>query len=251
MMEKDKILKEGLLEQYILGSLSKEDTATIESILQNDIELKQQLDLLEADLERISFENAIEPPLNVKLALQSELEESQVKKTNWVPLFAAASLAVLFLLGSLWMYTQWQNAEQNLESLQDRTVNLQQRLENLEQNYQLTSNRLETINNPNVVPLVLYGNHIAPNAKAVAYVNHKNKLVLINPQGLPKLPRDKTYQMWSDVEGEMVNMGVVPTDEKLVVLKYIDHAESLNITIEPAGGNDHPTVEQLVSYVIL
>jgi anti-sigma-K factor RskA len=59
--------------------------------------------------------------------------------------------------------------------------------------------------------------------------------------------------MWSDVNGEMINMGTLGTDNELVSLKYIENAESLNITIEPAGGSgsDHPTVEELVSYVIL
>jgi hypothetical protein len=41
------------------------------------------------------------------------------------------------------------------------------------------------------------------------------------------------------------------TNEELITLKYIDKAESLNITIEPAGGNDHPTVEKLIAYVTL
>jgi anti-sigma-K factor RskA len=49
----------------------------------------------------------------------------------------------------------------------------------------------------------------------------------------------------------MINMGTLNTDNELVPLKYIENAESLNITIEPAGGSDHPTVEELVSYVIL
>ncbi|UII76551.1 anti-sigma factor [Flagellimonas sp. HMM57] len=251
MMEKDKILEEGLLEQYLTGELSKEDTLLVENILKKDSELKQHFLQMQDDLEKMGFENAVTPPFQVKHALQKQLEDPIAKKTNWMPFIAAASLALVFMLSAIWLYTKWQNAEENLESLQITTADLQNRLDNLEQNYLLTSNRLETINNPNVIPLVLYGNNIAPNSKAVAYVNHKSKLVMINPQGLPKLPADKTYQMWSDVDGEMINMGLVPTDKELVTLKYIDSAESLNITIEPAGGNDHPTVEQLVSNVLL
>ena len=57
--------------------------------------------------------------------------------------------------------------------------------------------------------------------------------------------------MWSDVEGEMIDMGLLDSNRNLIELKYIDAAESLNITIEPAGGNDHPTVADLVSYVTL
>jgi anti-sigma-K factor RskA len=101
------------------------------------------------------------------------------------------------------------------------------------------------------IPLILHGNDLAPNSRAVAYVNHENKMVVVNAQGLPELPNDKTYQMWSDVDGEMIDMGLLQTNEELITLRYIDKAESLNITIEPAGGNEHPTVEKLIAYVTL
>lgn len=49
----------------------------------------------------------------------------------------------------------------------------------------------------------------------------------------------------------MISMGLLPTDKDLVALTYIEKAESLNITIEPKGGNDHPTVERLISNIYL
>ncbi len=82
-------------------------------------------------------------------------------------------------------------------------------------------------------------------------MNHKDKSVWVNPQSLPPLSEEETYQMWADVDGEMINMGLLPTDKELIALTYIDRAASLNITIEPKGGNDHPTVERLISNVYL
>jgi hypothetical protein len=68
---------------------------------------------------------------------------------------------------------------------------------------------------------------------------------------LPDLDAEHDYQMWADVEGEMIDMGVISKSKTLMAMAYIDHAESLNITIEPAGGNDHPTVARLVTNVHL
>ena len=82
-------------------------------------------------------------------------------------------------------------------------------------------------------------------------MNHITKSVVINTERLPNLDEDHDYQMWADVEGEMINMGVISKSNKLTDMTYIDHAESLNITIEPAGGSDHPTVERLISNVYL
>ncbi len=251
MKERKDILEQGLLEKYLLDELSADEAQQIEMALANDEELKKQFQLLEADFEKMAFENAITPPPAIKSALVNRLEPTPVRSlpANW--LWIAASFAALFLLSSLWMYTKWQSAQEELDFLQDQSTVLQDRLEVLEENYKLTNNRLQIINNPGTIPFVLKGNDLTPDSRAVAYVNHNNRLVVVNPKGLQPLPDDQTYQMWSDVEGEMINMGLLPTDKDLVTLKYIDHAESLNITIEPAGGNDHPTVEQLISAVTL
>ncbi|WP_421803319.1 anti-sigma factor domain-containing protein [Flagellimonas sp.] len=251
MIDKKRILEEGLLELYLTEELSEELTIAVEETLEKDKELKEHFDALEADFERMGMEQAIAPPNAIKVRLKNAINQTEATKTNWVPLSIAAGFALIFGLSTFWLYVKWQDAESNLSTLQSQTSQLQRKMDNLESEFRLTSNRFESINNPDVVPLVLYGNQKAPNGKAVAYVNHKSHLVLVNPKGLPTLPKDKTYQMWSDVNGEMINMGTLRTDNELVPLKYIENAESLNITIEPAGGSDHPTVEELVSYVIL
>lgn len=247
-MDKKRILDEGLLELYLTGELSEELTNAVEEALENDKSLKEHFDALESDFERMGMEQAIAPPHSVKLRLKNAVGQS---RTNWLPLGIAASFALIFGLSTFWLYEKWQDAEQNLNTLQTQASELRQQVNNLESEYRLTSNRLESINNPDVTPMVLYGNSKAPNGKVIAYVNHKSQLVLVNPKGLPRLPENKTYQMWSDVNGEMINMGVVPTDKELVQLKYIENAESLNLTIEPVGGSEHPTVEELVSNIII
>lgn len=251
MMEKKRILEEGLLELYLTGELSEELTTAVEEALEQDKSLKEHFDVLESDFERIGMEQAITPPLIVKERIKNSISQPRIRKINWVPLSIAAGFALVFGLSTFWLYVKWQDAESNLNTLELTTSQLQQQIDNLSSEFRLTSNRLESINNPNVIPLVLYGNQKAPNGKAVAYINHKSQLVFVNPKGLPALPADKTYQMWSDVNGEMINMGVVPTDKELITLKYIKNAESLNLTIEPVGGSEHPTVEELVSNVII
>ncbi len=82
-------------------------------------------------------------------------------------------------------------------------------------------------------------------------MNHNDKSVFINTKQLPEIDKDHDYQMWADVDGEMIDMGVINKGQSLMAMNYIENAESLNITIEPAGGNDHPTVERLISNVYL
>lgn len=251
MKDTKRILEEGLLELYLTGELSEELTSIVEDALEKDKTLKAHFDALEADFERMGLEQAITPPNAVKSRLKKAIRRQEKSMTYWLPLSIAAGFALIFGLSTFWLYAKWKDAEDNLNRLQTQTNQLQRKVDDMELEFRLTSNRFESINNPNVIPFVLYGNQKAPKGRAVAYVNHKSHQVLVNPKGLPLLPSDKTYQMWSDVNGEMINMGTLSPNDELVALKYIENAKSLNITIEPVGGSDHPTVEELVSYVIL
>ena len=64
---------------------------------------------------------------------------------------------------------------------------------------------------------------------------------------LPKLKGDKTYQIWADVDNEMLSIGTFSNSEELIALGYYDDATSLNITVEPKGGSDHPTLSTLTA----
>ncbi len=262
-MDRQRIIEEGLLTPYLLGTLDKVQEAQVAQVLEQDEELQEIYSTLEADFERLAMENAVSPPETVLSGLKNELGtgstspviDLNAEKRTFTQLrsrlLVAASLAALFALSAFWFYSQWQDATDNLNTLQNQTTDLQLRINSLEENLQLTTRRYQTLTNPEVIPVVLEGNKIMPNSRAVAYLNHTSKEVVVNPKGLPPLEADKTYQMWADVDGVMINMGLVPTDEEWVELAYIDEAESLNITIEPAGGNDHPTVENLISYAVL
>lgn len=262
-MDRQKILDDGLLTSYLLGTLSDEQHNEVSRILEEDSELQEQFQLLEADFERLAMENAIAPPAAALSGLKKQMEAETERPViplsppnkNFTELrsrlMVAASLAALFALGTFLFYSRWQDSLGELEELQIQTADLQKQINSLEGNLASTSQQVQRLTDPNVMPMVLVGNELSPESRAVAYLNPVSKEVVVNPNGLPKLGPDQTYQMWADVEGVMINMGLVPTDQEWVELAYIDNAESLNITIEPAGGNDHPTVENLISSVLL
>jgi anti-sigma-K factor RskA len=263
-MDSNKIIEDGLLEQYLLGELGEDLQLEIEEALQKDESLRVLYKDMEQDFERIAFENAISPPPGVRKSLKDHLESepgenglhmlNSDKKASSVQkgrLLVAASLAAIFALSSFWLYDRWQTAEENLQLVKDQTSDLQNRLVTLEKNIQESNSRFRKINNANVIPFLLEGNEISPKSKAVAYVNHTTKEIIVSPQALTPLDEYHTYQMWADVDGEMVNMGLVPIDDELIALEYIEGAESLNITIEPANGSEHPTVERLISSVTI
>lgn len=262
-MDRKSILEKGLLTQYLLGELAREEALLLESEIQKDSVLQEKVEQLESDLEKMAMENAIAPPKGVRTSLMQAVDNDLQETTiplhkipprnafNPMRLLVAASLAALFALTSFFFYSRWQTAEENFILAQEAQQELQEELQSLSDEMKETQAVVSVLNNKDAIPFLLKGNSLSPEAKAVAYVNHNNKSVWVNPQALPKLSEEETYQMWADVDGEMISMGLLSTDKELIALTYIDKAASLNITIEPKGGNDHPTVERLISNVYL
>ena len=112
-------------------------------------------------------------------------------------------------------------------------------------------NQFIVLHNPQTKKYQVNGNKKAKELKAVAYVNPVKKLSYINVRNLPYLPEDQCFQMWAEVNGKMVNLGVIKDfsdKDHLLALPYADNAIGY-ITIEPKGGNQKPTVKNIVANI--
>lgn len=258
-IDKDILLTGGLLEQYVLGELDENQSLIIEGYILKDPEVKAKFEEIETNFEKLAFENAITPPKIVKTQLldniseqKREVQQNSNSTSNHRFYFGvAASLTGFFLISSVWLYSELNSVKEELNVVKSQNNTLQNDLEEITNTYNETNIWYTALSSPDAQQYILEGNTLAPNAKIVSYVNHNDKSVIINTQQLPKLDDDHDYQMWADVDGIMINMGVIPKDKQLMSMTYIEHAESLNITIEPSGGNDHPTVERLISNVYI
>ena len=250
-MDRKDIIEEGWLERYLLGELSSREVLWVEAALTQDADLKKHFDTLEADFEKLAFEQAVEPPKQVLTAVNEHIASKTTTTRTIKPYWIAASLAVLFLTTSIGLWLQLRSTEEALITEQQEKTQLQELLDKDLALAEQNAAYLNILQHHKTEPFVLLGNAKSPSAKLVAYVNHESKKVLVNTNALPQLEDNQTYQLWSDVEGEMIDMGIVPTQNNLIEMKYIAHAESLNITIEPKGGNEHPTVSNLIANILL
>lgn len=251
-MTTKEIFENNILEQYVLGELDAATADHVEKLRMSDNEIAKALDILEENFEKLALDNSITPPKSVKEGLFNRIKKDTVNTTDykfWLRI--AVGFAGLLFLGSVWMFTELNTLKEDLRVVGDKNEALQKDFDGLNKNYRETQNWYLAFTDPNIEQYILEGNALAPEAKILSYVNHKDKSVFINTKQLPELDKDHDYQMWADVDGEMIDMGVITKGESLMAMNYIENAESLNITIEPAGGNDHPTVERLISNVYL
>ncbi len=253
MIEKDNIKDSGVLEQYLLGELEATDMVSVDVILQNDEVLRKYFDELEKKFEMVGLENEIQPPAHVKDQIFNsigDVNQNKSKSNPWL-LGIAASMALFALVTALFIYSQLQDVKQDFRLVEEKNKELIKDNSELSNAYNEVTNWLNDINNLDIDRYQLTGNDMSPSSKLVAYLNHTEKKVIINTEGLQQLETSQDYQMWADVDGEMISMGVIDVTQKLHTLDYIEDAESLNITIEPKGGSDHPTVSNLISNVYI
>ena len=250
MKEKIRIfLDTDLLEKYLLGTTSTEETLQVERYIAMYPEVRETYDELQENLETFAKMHAIKAPEGLKDRILNRIKAENSGRRKFLRYAIAASfVAFIFAGASYFFWNQNQNlVEENTivsNKIKDLEQDMKERLEDVR-------NQFIVLNNPQTKRYNVMGNKKARDLKAVAYINPVKKLSYINVSKLPNLPEDQCYQMWAEVNGEMVNLGIITeadNTEKLLALPYAENAVSY-ITIEPKGGNETPTVANIVANI--
>lgn len=231
-MDKEQFLKSGLLEQYALGLTTPEETAAVERYIQAFPDIRHKAASLKKEIDEYTKQSL--PQIQLAAGKRAQTSGS-------MPAWATWTVAALFGACVFFGYA-WYNANGQLKANEQALLNCQiEHVACLE-----TAQMLAFLEHEDTRPVYLNGTDRLPQAKALVYWNHTAKSAYFNPIRLPEAPAGSQYQIWADVAGVMINMGLIePENLHLQALRYIPQAESLNITIEPKGGSEHPTVSQL------
>ncbi|MGB5458663.1 MAG: anti-sigma factor [Eudoraea sp.] len=250
MKEKIRIfLDTDLLEKYLLGTTTQEESMQVERYIAMYPEVRKTYDELQENLETFAKLYALKTPEGLKDRILSRIKAQNTGRRKFQRYAIAASIAALLFAGSSYFF--W-NQNQNL---QDENVIVNNKIKTLEEDMkeQLEDvrNQFIVLNNPQTKKYTVNGNKKAKELKAVAYINPVKKLSYINVRSLPNLPDNQCYQMWAEVNGKMVNLGVIKNVDDKDRLRPLPYAENAvgYITIEPQGGNDTPTVQNIVANI--
>ncbi|MGB5203046.1 MAG: anti-sigma factor [Eudoraea sp.] len=250
MKEKIRIfLDTDLLEKYLLGTTTQEESMQVERYIAMYPEVRKTYDELQENLETFAKLYALKTPEGLKERILSRIKAQNTGRRKFQRYAIAASIAALLFAGSSYFF--W-NQNQNL---QNENVIVNNKIKTLEEDMkeQLEDvrNQFIVLNNPQTKKYTVNGNKKAKELKAVAYINPVKKLSYINVRSLPNLPDNQCYQMWAEVNGKMVNLGVIKNVDDKDRLRPLPYAENAvgYITIEPQGGNDTPTVQNIVANI--
>ena len=250
MKDKIRIFLDGdLLEKYLLGETSLEESLQVERYIAMHPEVRASYNELQENLESYAKMHALKAPEGLKEQILLKIRQEKKQGSKFFKYAIAASIAALLFAGaSYFFYNQNMDLQQKntivTNKIKDLEMDMKVQLEDLRNQYIV-------LNNPNTKRYTVNGNRKAKELKAVAYINPVKKLSYINVSNLPQLPEDQCFQMWAEVNGELVNLGVIrkfEDKEQLLALPYADNAIGY-ITIEPTGGNETPTVKNIVANI--
>ncbi len=244
-----------LLDKYIIGATSVSETKTVEQFINKYSEVKEEYDILQDQLEISSKTYAKNAPSHILGSVLNAIDDTpaisiqqKTKRSPWYAI-AASFIAFLFAGTSYLFYNNQQLINEN-NTIAEEIFDLRGDIENNNDKLDAMIREFMKLNNPETQKYVLRGNERAKELKTVAYINPIEKSSLIDIVALPELSDEQCYQMWAQLQDGMVNLGVLDiADRKLKSVPYIQDALSLNITIEPKGGNNVASIENSVAEI--
>lgn len=259
MTEKE-FLESSLLEEYALGLISDaSDIKLTEDFLASSNSVQSEFELLQNNIEKLALSKAVKVPAFVKDALMTRIDrldsgkviDMNPQKTGNSNIIWRIAAGFLILISSSIAVYNWSNGKELIEQNENLTNQIQE-LEGengtRQDELNLLNERFAIIADPSTAKIQLRGNEKASDLNIIAYRNNDDKASYLHIVNLPKAPEGKCFQLWGDVDGEMISLGVLTQKNmEFVSINHLPTATSLNITMEKDGGSDHATVTALVA----
>ncbi|MDN3586951.1 anti-sigma factor [Pedobacter aquatilis] len=273
-------IESGVLELYVLGDLSPEETQQVEEMATRYPEVRAEIASIEEAMEQYAISNAVEPPKDIEqklfdklgINLLEEEEEGASNQETYIrepriiqldasdgkvrtlryALVACVALLVLSVAALFITYNKLSDANSQIASLNLDKEKFAGVVSKLEYDNKGLSNVAEMAESKEWATIRMQGQAISPKSKMNVYWNKKDKSVLINylAMDLPKADAEHEYQLWALVNGKPVSLGLFgksdsTSNDAIIKMQTIQEAQAFAVTLEPMGGSVNPTMEKL------
>lgn len=244
------IRESGLLLLYVIGDIAPNDIAKVEAAIELYPELKTDLNLIEKVLYTYALAHSVKAPQRV---LNDILSQTKSSSNNTNPpnqsnkIFTNRALIIftlVTLLGTL-VYQLYKNhsLRENYTQVNVLKENCDEEKEALIKQLSLYK-ELENIDNKSIL---IAATEKYPETQIVFNTNEVSKRNFLQFKDLPNLASDQSYQLWS-LKGDLdpIPLTVFEDISQLLEVDFIEGTNAYAITIEPKGGQESPTLENLL-----
>lgn len=264
-MNVNDVISSGLLESYVLGTASVQETALVNDLCKKNPLLIKEIESIEEALIKYSSQSTLTINSKVKDKIEDKLfsvaDQQAPKEANVIPLKDQSKTIRLYKLGIAASLIFIITSIAYIFSLQDKlnkttdklaqttTYKIKAEEELLTQQASLIvlSSKLDILSDPKIKSIPLKGMNSLASKSAMVHWNSSTNDVYFNALALPSSPSEKQYQLWAIVDGKPVDIGVIDlaNDSIFQKMKSVKNATAFAVTIEKAGGSAAPTMETM------
>ncbi|WP_298518186.1 anti-sigma factor [uncultured Kordia sp.] len=260
-MDSKEYIASGILELYVAGALSEQENEQVHAMMQQYPEVKQEVLSIEAAIVGLTaatdHRKTTIPFSSIQEKLQ--LSENDTKETPVIPIKPKPSLfsyvgwaaAIVFAAGLVFTMMLKNDVESQIEIVRAEREALKEQIYQANSDLTAANELLNVLRTKDIISVPLGGQAVSPDSYAKVYWDKSANNVYLDLQGLPVPPPGKVYQVWSLKLDPLTptSLGVIEdftTDtDKVFDLQNVNESEAFGITLEPAGGSESPTMEQL------
>jgi len=254
-------IESGILEAYVNGMLSEEESKEVDRMAQAHPEVRTELEEIRAALTAYhQITHASSPPsldtvmsqIHTLRSPSNILDEKDIdtkKDPNKTLRYLIATALILLIISvaiNLILLMQNNRLDQRLLSLQQDQQYLLDRYTTTTQSPEYIDKAvLDEISSLHFTQML----NIAGDDTliATAYWYPDSAQTYIGDIQLPQIPDSATYQLWAFIEGVPISAGVFYNDPRLQKLNRVTGTiEAFAITREPKGGSTVPTLDNLL-----
>ncbi len=256
-MNVEEYIASGILELYVAGQLSEDENLEVHGYALKYPEIMKEIEEIEAAV--LALGKTVSPGLRHNFEIISDIidiqKETKVvelgkKDVNW-SWYIGWAASLLLAVGLVWMYTQNQDLKKQIQVTETEKQTLEEQITNANTSLEKTQELLNTIRDKNITVIALGGQEVSPDSYAKAYWNKQEQKVFIDAKGLPEPPNGFVYQVWSLKLDPLTPTSIglledfASDQNKVFTMNNPNESEAFGITLEPEGGSESPTLEQL------
>jgi len=254
-----------MLEYYVLGLLSEQESAQVEGYLMQFPELKKDHFEIQQAVRQFAIKTGINPERNLEADIiktiraegkketvqqKSSVDKSGSANTNNKnrPNYLMYALFGALLLAALWFANEKYN---DYTQLQQEYVVYKSECDSI-QNAQAERLRLyDQLNDPDNRTLSLSPTENYQETNLLFHFNPVKKQNYIQIKNLPEIETNQTFQLWSlKADTPPIPLTIFKTEDGFVVpVDFEDDTDTYAITIEAAGGAEVPTLARLIGTI--
>ncbi|MGN6396515.1 MAG: anti-sigma factor [Mucilaginibacter sp.] len=264
-------IESGILELYVLGDVTRDEKLQVEAMAAKHPAVKAELEEIERSMEAYAEHNAVEPAESLRgrvlnsvltnLGDDSIFDKSgesdknnivvmtPAKPGNFYKYAFAACLALLIASGVALI-----NLYNKLQESKSQIAVLQTDRQHFANQVNFVESELGVLRDTTYKFLKLNATPKAPAGAAVSIAWSKQKHKVWVDMASLKMPvndQAHQYQLWAIVAGKPVDLGVFDSSPDSTGMKEMKtiaavKTDAFAVTLEPRGGSENPTMDQMM-----